>query len=339
MAVKISIIGLGQIGSSIGLALANHKDQVAITGHDKSPKTAQKAQKMGAVEKIAYNLPASVKEADVILLALPVDQIYDTLKVIAQDVREDAVVMDTALVKSAVAAWTKELLPPRRHYVGLTPTFGPRYLEEANTGIEGAHADLFQHSLMGISTLSGTSGEAVQLAIAFATLLGAEPYFTDLAEIDGIMSTAHLLPQLAEAALINATITQPGWSDIRKMAGRHFAVSTMLVASQKGNDSLSELVLHNRENVVHALDSLLAATRDLRDKIAKDDKKGLAKWLEHARQGRAKWWAERSSAGWLEVEFGRQALPTAKGIWKQQIGGLDRLFGLRREPRKKLDDD
>jgi prephenate dehydrogenase len=120
MTVKITIIGLGQIGASLGLALANHKDQVTTLGHDKSPETARKAQKQGAVESISYNLPASIEGADVIVLAIPFDEIYETLKIIAQDVREDAVVMDTGPVKSVVAEWAKELLPPKRHYVGLT---------------------------------------------------------------------------------------------------------------------------------------------------------------------------------------------------------------------------
>jgi prephenate dehydrogenase len=233
MTVKITIIGLGQIGASMGLALANHKDQVTITGHDKLPKTAQKAQKMGAVEKIAYNLPASVEGAGIILLALPVDQIYDTLKVIAQDVHEDAVLMDTAPVKSVVTAWMKELLPPKRHYIGLTPALNPLYVQGSATEIDAAHADLFQRGLMGISAPQGTPAAAVKLAADFVSLLGAVPYFVDAAEIDGIMATAHLLPQLAAAALVNAAVDQPGWPDIRKLAGRHFAASTALVESKE----------------------------------------------------------------------------------------------------------
>ncbi len=80
MTVKITIIGLGQIGASMGLALATHKDQVTTLGHDKSAEIARKAQKIGAVESISYNLPASVEGADVIVLAIPFEAIYETLK-------------------------------------------------------------------------------------------------------------------------------------------------------------------------------------------------------------------------------------------------------------------
>ena len=81
MTVKITIVGLGQIGVSVGLALANHKDQVTTLGHDKSPEAARKAQKQGAVESISYNLPASVAESDVIVLAIPFSGIRETLKI------------------------------------------------------------------------------------------------------------------------------------------------------------------------------------------------------------------------------------------------------------------
>jgi len=71
-------------------------------------------------------------------LALPLDQVYETLKSIAQDMREDGLVVDTTPVKQAVEAWAKELLPPGRHYVGLTPALNPLVLDETVTGIEAA---------------------------------------------------------------------------------------------------------------------------------------------------------------------------------------------------------
>ena len=74
MTIQISIIGLGKIGASIGLALSPHTGQLSRTGNDIQPKVMQAAQKQGAVDRIEYNLPACVEKADIILLALPIDQ-------------------------------------------------------------------------------------------------------------------------------------------------------------------------------------------------------------------------------------------------------------------------
>ena len=56
---KIAIIGLGQIGASIGLGLRSKLKGVEIIGHDIEPTTAGKARKIGAVDKISYSLPKS----------------------------------------------------------------------------------------------------------------------------------------------------------------------------------------------------------------------------------------------------------------------------------------
>jgi prephenate dehydrogenase len=325
MTVNITIIGLGRIGASMGLALAAHKDQVTITGHDKTPIVAQAAKKLGAVDKVAFNLPASVAGADVIVLSLPLDQIYDTLKVIAQDVREDAVILDTSPVKTAVAAWVKELLPPKRHYVGLTPAINSLYLDEAARGVDSAHADLFQHSMIAVSAPAGTAEAAFKLAADFITLLGASPYFADLAEVDGLMALAHLLPQLTAAALMDSALHQPGWDDIRKLAGSAFAAATAQLSAGEA-DALVEAVKHNKQNTVRVLDNAIAALSALRDEIVADNASALKKKIGSARKDREKWLIERAKGDWLTANFPRSDMPTSGDILKQQIGGLDKLF-------------
>ncbi|MBV5323492.1 hypothetical protein JZU51_01860, partial [bacterium] len=89
----------------------------------------------------------------------------------------------------------------------------------------------------------------------------------DLVESDGLMSTTHLLPQLLSAALLNATIDQPGWLDARKVAGSAYATVTAGLSYQDEIASLQMSALHNRASVVHALDVTLAALRGLRDDI------------------------------------------------------------------------
>ena len=331
MTVKITIIGLGQIGASLGLALANHKDQVTTLGHDKSPEIARKAQKQGAVESISYNLPASIEKADVVVLAIPFDEIYETLKIIAQDLRQDAVVMDTAPVKAVVAEWAKELLPPKRHYVGLTPALNPACLETAALGLNAARADLFQNGVMAVTAQQGTAEGALKLAADFVVLAGAQPFFADLAEVDGVMASIHLLPGLCAAALTETIMGQQGWSDIRKMAGKSFSAATQPLDGEEST-ALTEAILHNRLNTVRILDEYIATLTSLRKDIAEENKKELHTRLDRARRGRAQWQMERAKGDWQSVEFGREELPKLGDILKQQIGGLDKIF--RRHDKK-----
>jgi prephenate dehydrogenase len=112
------------------------------------------------------------------------------------------------------------------------------------------------------------------------------------------MSTAHLLPQLVAASLLNATIDQPGWQETRKMAGRAYAAVTAGLAYQDEIDSLRMSALQNRVNIVRSLDVTIAALQGLRDDIEKGDDDGVADRLESALEGRQRWLRERLTADW-----------------------------------------
>jgi prephenate dehydrogenase len=330
MTVKIAIIGLGQIGASIGLALAGHKDQVTTVGHDKSAAIARQAAKIGAVDKIVLNLPASVEEADVVILALPLDQVRPTLEFIRQDVREDAVIMDTAPAKVTVAGWIKELLPTKRHYIGLTPSLNPQVLEETGRGLAHARADLFAKSLMGISAPPATPGEALKLATAFVALLGAEPYFIDPVEADGVVAAAHFLPVFAAAALTETVITQPGWPDIRKLAGKSLMASMQQFLLEEP-PTLADMASLNKADTLRLLDAFIDTLTSLRGRIAAGGKEDLTSRLDRTGRDLEQWRHDRHQANWRAAEMSRPEMPTAGEIMKQQLGGLDKLFGRRKK--------
>jgi prephenate dehydrogenase len=316
MPVHITLIGLGQIGTSIGLALAEHTALVTRTGHDLDPNVARRAQKLGAFDRVEHNLPAAVRSADLVLLALPLDQVRDTLEVIASELKEGAVVMDTAPAKEAVAGWVKALLPAGRYYIGLSPVLNPAYLQEHDYGIEAARADLFRGGLMGLIAPLDTPAEAMRLATDLTHLLGAAHIFVEAAEIDGLMAATHLLPQLLAAVLANTTIDQPGWSDGRKLAGRAYAeVTGALLLSEP--QALADSTLTNAQNTVRVLDSLLASLQALRADIRDQNRSALLTRLERARRGRLNWWEQRQKGDWGTP---KNELPSPGEAFKNLLG-------------------
>lgn len=300
MPVKITIIGLGQIGASIGLALASHKDKVVTTGHDKDYGIEQRARKLGVVDETNHNLPSSVENADLVILALPVNEIRETFNYIAQDLRKDAVVVETSPVKSEVAKWAEEILPKTAHYVGVVPAIGPAHLNLTASGLDSAKADLFEKGIFLVSTPSGTPGEAVKLVTDLVKLLGSTAILTDFTESDGLLASAYLLPRLASAALLNGTMSQPGWNEAKKSASRgYFAATSGLLDNSL--DGLAMLTEQNRANVIHSLNVLMNALLDLRDDLENEDHDALFKKLKSAKDGRENWLAEREKAGWSKI--------------------------------------
>ena len=323
MSVQITIVGLGQIGSSIGLALKAHDVNIHRVGHDKDPQAGKEAQRIGAVDDVKYNLPASVRDAKIVILALPLAEIRETLKIIATDLQEGALVLDTAPAKSTLAAWAKELLPEGRHYIGLTPAINPNYLHGTEFGVKAAKADLFEKGLIVVNAPRGTPGNVFNLAMELVNLLGAMPLLMDTAEADGIFSAMHVLPQLAAAALLSATVDKPGWQEARKLAGRPYASVTAGAAYHDDMLSLGETALENRENIVRLLNAYITSLLNLRDEISENDRDALLERLGEAWKGRARWLDERTAAEWLKGEGQEVDAPSFGDRVNQMLfGGL-----------------
>ena len=297
MSVQITIIGLGQVGASIGLALAEQKS-IKRVGHDKNYETARAAHKAGAVDETKINLPASVIDANIVLLCLPLSEMRETLKFIADDLQDGTVILDTAPAKAKVATWVNEYIPQGRYYVGLSPAAGANYLHGIDLGVEAARVDLFKNGLFLVNAPHGTPGEAVKLATDLIELLGAQFLFTDSLEADGLLASTHLLPQLAAAALLDATVDQPGWVEARKVAARPYATVTAALAYHDEAQSLGEAALGNRENVLRVLDTYMSSLQKLRDEIEYGDDRSIAEFLEDAVKSRDRWLHERTKADW-----------------------------------------
>ena len=319
MAIQVTIIGLGQIGASMGLALAQHKNTVSVVGHDIELAVERAAEKKGAINKGEHNLPRAVKDARIVVLALPVNQIRETLEFIAPDLMEGTVVADTSPIKAEVAKWAKEILPEGCYYVGLVPTLAAASLSDTGTGLDSAKADLFSKSVFLVSAPPGAPGEAVQLMSDFVKLLDATAMLTDILESDGLMTSAHLLPQLVSAALLNATVEQPGWLDKRKLAGRSYLSATSGLLPQDDPESLQMMALHNRENTVRSLDTMIAALRALRDDIDEGRETVVTTRFEAAVNGRKNWVNERMLANWVELQKEPADYPS---LSDRLLGGL-----------------
>ncbi len=309
MSIQITIIGLGQVGSSIGLALAGQKN-IKRVGHDKDISAARAAQKAGAVDDVKINLPSSIRDANIVLLCIPLSEIQETLEIIAPDLQDGTVIMDTAPSKATVAAWIEKHIPQGRYYIGLMPAAGAEYLHGVDLGAESARADLFRKGQFMINASHGAPGEAVKLATDLCELLGATAILSDTVEADGLLASTHILPQLIGAALLDATVDQPGWHDARKMAARPYATATAAFVYQDEVGSLGTAALKNRENVVRVIDAFMASLKELRDKIDAGDDASVATFLEDAFKARKRWFEERSKSDWEGLQKEKPDVPS-----------------------------
>jgi prephenate dehydrogenase len=336
MAGQIAIIGLGQIGASVGMALKKANSSLRRIGFDKDPGVLSAAESLDAIDQAVRRLPDAVRDADIVLLALPLGQIPETVKYITSYLKENAVIMETTPVKAALVQSLREGLPEGRYFIGLVPAITPDALADPDTGLKAARPDLFRRTVMMIDIPRGSSEEVEQLAVNFVKLLGAKPMLADLAESDGLMTTSHILPQLTAAALLHATVDQPGWSDGRKLAGKPFAGVTGGMAYYDDPSSLKAAILSNPRAVVHALDVLIAALTGMREDVENGDEQAIGARLQMAYEARERWLNERSSAEWLR-EGGEPAdVPNAGEQMMQMLFGdslIQKMKGKKKEEK------
>lgn len=293
---RVSIVGLGLIGSSIGLALRKADVTSAVIGHDSRRGAANEAKRIGAVDKADWNLISACEDADLVILAAPVRAIEESLKVLGPNLRPGCVVLDTASVKEPVMAWAAASLPEQVHFVGGNPILSRA--TRGQWGVENARADLFDGALFCLVPAPETDPEAIQLVSNMATILGSKPLFMDAVEHDGLLAAVEHLPTLLSLAMLETVIDQPAWRELRKVAGPAFESSTQLVTAN--SVAHSDLSVLNRENVVRWIDAMSASLSSLREVLSEGEVDPLDDRLLHALEERLKWLHDRGEAMWYE---------------------------------------
>jgi prephenate dehydrogenase len=308
---QIAIVGLGRVGASIGLALRQAKAPSRIVGHDRDGATADRARKLGAIDKAERNPIAACERADLIILSIPFSGIYDTLQAIAPYVKKGCTITDTTPVKGRVLAWAEELLPAGVHLVGGHPIVVAAG-EEAGT----ARADLFRGAIYCLTPTPSVPEEAVQMVTDLAYLLEAVPLFLDATEHDGLVAGVEQLPPLLALALARTVTSAQSWRDIRKLTGDTFERGTALLEGDV--DSWSEMCLGNEANVVRWLNALIDELQQLRELIVAGDGQALREAFEATRSSRALLLAERATGRWEDVP--RPKTEDRPGLMRRLIG-------------------
>jgi prephenate dehydrogenase len=310
--IQITIVGTGCIGTSMGLALRQPEQSLYIVGHDKEPKHAAVALRMKAVDKTDWNLIGACENADLIILAIPLNGIEETLRALAPYLKEGSVVTDTASLKEQVLQWSQDLLPETVNFIGGNPV-----VTSTGSGPEAADAGLFRDNLYCITPAPDAHPDAVGLVSNLVTVMGAHPYYLDAAEHDGLIAGAEHLPLALALALTNGTMHEAGWSEMRKLAGGSYERISALIGEDP--DALSSLLLSNRRNLTRWLDTYILVLKEVRDLVANGETEPLAQSVDRAQTARRQWLRDRRDR-FSEV---RPAAEVERGSFMRQllIGG------------------
>lgn len=281
---QVTIVGLGLIGTSLGLALKATQADLLIVGHDRELDAAKRAAKLGAIDRSEWNLINAVDDADIIFLAIPVAAIRDTLEAIADDVKPGVLITDTASSKVQVLEWADAILPDHVNFVG-----GDPIVRRVGQGQADASADLFQESVYCLVPALNADEDAMHALLRLVSALGAEYYFVDAAEHDGLVAAVSQLPLVVSAAVVRALAASRSEKDLQRMAAgawefraiTRFAATDPIVAG--------DACATNSENMVRWIDALIAELATLRDMVGTGTVEELEELFEDVFVTRARW--------------------------------------------------
>jgi prephenate dehydrogenase len=269
---KVVIIGTGLIGGSLGLALKKQHLAGQIIGLSRHKKNAGLAKKLGAIDSIGSSLGV-VADADLVILATPIDTIIGFALKISKIIRKDCIVIDVGSTKERIVAKLSALIP---NFLGCHPLAGSE-----KKGIINLKDDIFKGSICVITLAPVTNNSVLNKVTLLWRKLGARVIMLSAKKHDQILALTSHLPHLVAFSLISAipdrylTLSSSGLRDATRI-------------SSSDANLWAEIFLSNRSNALIALSVFQKKLFVLKLALKNKNKKQLKKFLLDAQKKREK---------------------------------------------------
>ena len=278
----VSIVGVGLIGASLGLALKGAGVVREVIGVGRSSANLDQAKKMGAIDRVA-DLAEAVQSSQWVVLCVPVAQMRSIFAQLEPHLGSNTLITDAGSTKCDVILAAKEVLGKKVcQFVPAHPIAGG-----AQHGAAAARADLFQGKQTIICQLQENSAADIALVEEFWKALGSNIKRISAVQHDAIYAAVSHLPHILSYALMASVLNSEDAEQKLGHAGAGFRDFTRIAASSP--EMWRDICIANKQAILKELDQYLSVTGRLREMIAKEDAVGLEKVFQKASQARQKW--------------------------------------------------
>jgi prephenate dehydrogenase len=281
--LRITIIGVGLIGGSLGLALRRSAPgEFEITGVDSDPASLAAAIVGGVIDRSEDSLSAGVREADVVFLCTPVLQIPRLVLEILPFLKHGAILSDVGSTKGFLRQKITSLLPSDIHYVGGHPMAG-----REKSGVSAADENLFRGKMYILTAGTATCPAAVDTIAGIVRRTGANVTVMDVNRHDCSAAVISHVPHVAAAALVNLLNRYPGQEEsLLQLAGGGFCDTTRIASSNA--DMWADICLTNAAAITDGLEQLQAIIDEVIDAIGRGDRAIVHDFFKEAKTRRDK---------------------------------------------------
>lgn len=270
---KMAIVGVGLMGGSLALQLHEKKISSRLTGVEASPLHADKALELELVDEI-FSLEAAIRGSDVIVLAVPVNEVVSLLPRILNQV-EDQIVLDMGSTKSPAVEIVRGH-PKRGRYVATHPMWGTEY-SGPGSAVRGA----FENKAVIVCNPGESDPDALDWVKQMYSKIGMHILEMEAAAHDLHAAYVSHISHITSFALANTVLEKEKEENaIFELASAGFE-STVRLA--KSNPAMwVPIFMQNRENVLDVLKEHIAQLSRFRESLEKEDREYLLRLIEDA---------------------------------------------------------
>ncbi len=260
---RVAIIGLGLLGGSTGLAIAESVPGCSTTGYDADPDVRRRAGVRGLVDRVCATAAEAVADAELVIFCVPVGAMEQAAGEIAAALPEGAIVSDVGSSKAAVGEALRKVLP------GATVIPAHPVAGTERSGPDAGFAHLFRQRWCILTPAPGTDPAALAKLSALWEALGAKVETMDAAHHDLVLAVTSHIPHLIAYTIVGTASDLEGVtrSEVIKYSAGGFRDFTRIAASDP--TMWRDVFLTNRDAVLEMLgrftEDLTALQRAIRN--------------------------------------------------------------------------
>jgi len=224
---KLAIIGVGLIGSSLSLALKQAGAVGQVIGFGRNQQNLARGVELGALDDFADSIEASVRDADVIVVAVPLGAMRQVFTELKPAIRKDAIITDVGSAKGSVVAAARDELG------ALFPRFVPGHpiAGTEKSGVEAGFASLYQKRRVIITPLPQTDHDAISVIDEMWRHCGAIVECLSVEHHDKVLAATSHLPHMLAYALVHQLSNLNDHEEIFRYASGGFRDFTRIASS------------------------------------------------------------------------------------------------------------
>jgi prephenate dehydrogenase len=280
---KVSIIGVGLLGGSLGLALRQRKLAESVTGYVRRAASVRECEQFGAVDKATRDIHEAVAGAELVVLCTPIAQMRTLVEQMLPALETGAIITDVGSVKGSVVRELEPLVANvGAHFIGSHPMAGAEKM-----GVSAARADLFINAVCVVTPARKSSKTSVRKVEGLWKSVGARLLKMTPALHDELVSRSSHLPHVVAAALACRVLDPSQPKQQAALCANGFRDTTRIASGSP--EMWRDIAVANRDNLSKSLGVLIEDLQDFQGLLERGKTDAISAFFERAKKRRNKW--------------------------------------------------